>query len=301
MVVYIEQILIDNFIINLFIILSLKAILKAKFKRINMVLSSLLGSIISLITPLFKFGIVLSFVFKIVVSLTMVVILKKFYKIKDFILSYLTFIFLTFLFGGCCLFVLINFDSNFNINNYTTYSLPLGIVVLIIFFLLICIKNIFKNFYKRKTANNFIYKIKLFNNNEFDEVIGYLDSGNFLKDNESKRSITIVAYNALKNLMKEVSITDIILNKTDKINKIFKNVHLINISSVSQTNNRLLVFSIDKLEIYLENNVHIINNAYIGLTLKGFINELGYNALLGPNIFKEWLYECFKNFKKSCF
>ena len=34
---------------------------------------------------------------------------------------------------------------------------------------------------------------------------------------------------------------------------------------------------------------------------KGFINELGYNALLGPNIFREWLYECFKNFKKSCF
>ena len=65
MVIYIEQVLIDNFIINLFIILSLKSILRAKIKKINIVLASLLGSVIALILPLFHFNLIINSLIKI--------------------------------------------------------------------------------------------------------------------------------------------------------------------------------------------------------------------------------------------
>ena len=280
MVIYIEQVLIDNFIINLFIIFSLRAILRAKFKKINIVLASLLGSVVALILPLFRFNLIINSLIKILLSLVMVIILKRFTKLKEYLLYYLTFLLLTFVFGGACLFILMSFDKSFKINNYSTYSLPLGVIVVIIFFIFIIIKNIFKNFYSRKKINNFVYKVVVENNDEKDEILGFLDSGNTLVDKLTGKPITIVNFYSLKNVLKQISITDIILNKETKINKYFNNVHIVETTSIGNNKNKILVLEVQKLEIYLENKVNIIDNAIIGLTLKNFINDLGYNALL---------------------
>ena len=284
MIIYIEQVLIDNFIINFFIILTLKTILKAKINKINMVLSSLLGSVVALLLPLFGFNLIINSLVKILLSLVMVVILKKFVKLKEYILYYLTFLFITFLYGGACLFILMYFDKNFKINNFTTYSLPLGVIVLIVFFIMIVIKNIFKNFYNRKKINNYVYKIVIENNAEKDELLGFLDSGNTLVDSLTGKPITVVNYSSLKNVLKDISITDIILNKETKLNKFFKNVHIIETTSIGNNKNKILIIEVEKLEIYLDNSVNIINNAIIGLTLKNFINDLGYNALLNSKL-----------------
>lgn len=284
MIIYIEQVLIDNFIINFFIILTLKAILKAKINKINMVLSSLLGSVVALLLPLFGFNLIINSLVKILLSLVMVIILKKFVKLKEYILYYLTFLLITFLYGGACLFILMYFDKNFKINNFTTYSLPLGVIVLIVFFIMIVIKNIFKNFYNRKNINNYVYKIVIENNAEKDELLGFLDSGNTLVDSLTGKPITVVNYSSLKNVLKDISITDIILNKETKLNKFFKNVHIIETTSIGNNKNKILIIEVEKLEIYLDNSVNIINNAIIGLTLKNFINDLGYNALLNSKL-----------------
>lgn len=284
MIIYIEQVLIDNFIINFFIILTLKAILKAKINKINMVLSSLLGSVVALLLPLFGFNLIINSLVKILLSLVMVIILKKFVKLKEYILYYLTFLFITFLYGGACLFILMYFDKNFKINNFTTYSLPLGVIVLIVFFIMIVIKSIFKNFYNRKKINNYVYKIVIENNSEKDELLGFLDSGNTLVDSLTGKPITVVNYSSLKNVLKDISITDIILNKETKLNKFFKNVHIIETSSIGNNKNKIMLIEVEKLEIYLDNSVNIINNAIIGLTLKNFINDLGYNALLNSKL-----------------
>lgn len=284
MVIYIEQVLIDNFIINLFIILSLRAILRAKFKKINIVLASLLGSFVALILPLFRFNLIINSLIKILLSLVMVIILKRFTKLKEYLLYYLTFLLLTFVFGGACLFILMSFDKSFKINNYSTYSLPLGVIVVIIFFIFIIIKNIFKNFYSRKKINNFVYKVVVENNDEKDEILGFLDSGNTLVDKLTGKPITIVNFYSLKNVLKQISITDIILNKETKINKYFNNVHIVETTSIGNNKNKILVLEVQKLEIYLENKVNIIDNAIIGLTLKNFINDLGYNALLNSKL-----------------
>mgnify|MGYP004514565295 FL=1 len=284
MIIYIEQVLIDNFIINFFIILTLKTILKAKINKINMVLSSLLGSVVALLLPLFGFNLIINSLVKILLSLVMVIVLKKFVKFKEYILYYLTFLFITFLYGGACLFILMYFDKNFKINNFTTYSLPLGVIVLIVFFIMIVIKNIFKNFYNRKKINNYIYKIVIENNAEKDELLGFLDSGNTLVDSLTGKPITVVNYSSLKNVLKDISITDIILNKETKLNKFFKNVHIIETTSIGNNKNKILIIEVEKLEIYLDNSVNIINNAIIGLTLKNFINDLGYSALLNSKL-----------------
>jgi len=282
MVIYIEQILIDNFIINFLIIFCASIILKIKFNKILIGLSSLIGAVFALFSPLINFPSAFLFLIKIVLSLFMVSILKKYKKFKEFILIYLTFILLTMLFGGACLFLLTSFDKNFNLNNYTTYSLPLGLIVIIIFFIMIIIKNIFKNVYRRKSVNNFIYNIILFNNEKYFKLTAFLDSGNLLKDPLTKKPITIVDYNVIKGFI-NISITDILLNKVENLSKTLKNAHLVEISSVNSTK-KLIVFEIDKLEIVLENSSNKIENACIGLSIKSFINDLGYNALISGEI-----------------
>lgn len=284
MIVYIEQVLIDNFIINFFILLCLSYIFKTKFRKINIVFSSILGSVVAVVSPIIIVNFYFNILIKVLLSLSMVAMLKKYKKITEFLLLYLTFILLTFLFGGACLFLLMTFDKNFNVNNYNSYSLPLGAIVVIIFFIMIIIKNIFKNIYKRKNVNSFVYKVKLINNNKCDEILAYLDSGNFLKDSITNKPITIVDFNSLKNILVDINITDILLNRTDKLNKYFKNVHLQNVSSINK-GSKILIIEIEKLEIYLNDKPNIINNASIGLTIKSFINDLGYSALLNPELF----------------
>jgi len=284
MVIYIEQVLIDNFVINFFIILSLNSILKSKINKWLMVLSSLLGSVCAVVLPLFSKYFVLTIVIKVLLSLSMVLMLKKWKKFKEFILYYLTFVLLTCLFGGVCLFILLMFDKNFNLANYSSYSLPLGVICVIAFFVFLVIKNIFKNFYKRKNQNNFIYKIVLSNNGKTDEVVAFLDSGNNLIDDLTKKPVTVVDFFALKNILGKINITDIVLNKETKLNSVFKNAHILKTQSIGKSVNKILVVQIEKLEIYKENMVHIINDAVVGLTLKSFVSDIGYNALLNPSL-----------------
>ena len=139
------------------------------------------------------------------------------------------------------------FDKNFSPSNYSSYSLPLGVICVIVFFVFLTVKNIFKNFYKRKNVNNFVYKIVLENNGNFDEILGFLDSGNNLVDNITKKPITIVDFFSLKNLTKEVNLADIVLNRQGNINKVFKNVHTIDTLSIGKNVNKILVVKIDKL------------------------------------------------------
>lgn len=284
MVVYVEQILIDNFVINFFILLSLKGVLKANIKKTNIILSSLLGSVVSVFYPLFSQVFFVSVCLKILLSLVMVLMLKKWKKAKEFVLYYLTFLLISCLFGGVCLFLLLIFDKNFSPSNYSTYSLPLGIVCIIVFFVFLIVKNIFKNFYKRKSVNNFVYKIVLENNGRSDQMLALLDSGNNLIDSVTKKPITIVDFFSLKNLAKDISLTDIVLNKETNLNKIFKNAHIIETLSIGKNKNKILVVQIEKLEIFNENLVRTIDDAMIGLSLKSFISDIGYNALLNKNL-----------------
>lgn len=288
MIIYVDQVLIDNFIINLLIFLTIRAMLKVKIKSLNMCLSSLFGSIISLFLPLLKLNFLLNVMAKIIISLLMTTMLKKFTRIREFVLFYLCFLLVTFTYGGACLFILFAFDKNFNINNGATYSLPLGAILLIIFFIFILIKNIFNNFYKRKTKNNYIYSIKVTNGDKIDKFDAFLDTGNCLVDSLTNKPITIVNFFALKNILRDISLADIVLGKEQKLSSLFCNVHTINVQSISSNFSKIYVFEIEKLEIYLENDVHIINNACIGLSIKEFATDLDYKALLNPILFERF-------------
>lgn len=282
MTIYIEQILIDNLIINYIILYCTFLVLKQKGKFLCLFLSALIGSVYALFSPLLKFPILILTLLKILLSLFMISITKKFKKLKEFLLFYVVFLFLTFLFGGVCLFILMNFDSNFNIQNSSTYSLPLGIIVLILFLMAIILKNIFKNVYKRKSINNFIYNLIIFNNSGYIKLLAFLDSGNLLIDSLTKKPITIVDYNSVKDFL-NVSLTDILLNRVDNLNKTLKNAHLFEVKSVGG-NKKIIVFEVDKIEISTKDYKKEIKNAVLGITLKSFINDLGYNALIGYQI-----------------
>ncbi|MGN1207993.1 MAG: sigma-E processing peptidase SpoIIGA [Christensenellales bacterium] len=284
MVIWIEQVLIDNFVINLLIFLSLKAILRAKIKNLNIVLSSLLGSLVAVILPVFRLYFVFNSLIKILLSLVMVLNLKKWQKMKEFVLYWLTFLLLTCLFGGVCLFLLLFFDKNFSPSNYSSYSLPLGAICVIALFMFLVVKNIFKNFYKRKTLNNFVFRVVLYNAGKSDEIVAFLDSGNNLTDSLTNKPITVVDFKCLKNVAENLSITDIILNKQTKLNQVFKNAHVQKTQSIGRSESTILVVEVERMEIYSEKNVHIINEAVIGLTLKSFVSGMGYSALLNPNL-----------------
>lgn len=82
MIVYIEQVLIDNLSINYFLLWFSAAVFKQNFSRFRLFLASVLGTIFAFIFPLFVITPFVLFLLKMLVGLAMVLTAFKFENLK---------------------------------------------------------------------------------------------------------------------------------------------------------------------------------------------------------------------------
>lgn len=282
MSVYIEYVLLDNLVINCIIIILSAFALKLEVKKVNVILSSLLGTLFAVFMPFIILPNGLLILLKLMIGFVMVSLFKQYKNWVQMLMVYLTFLFFTFLLGGVCFGLMLL--TNANIENATMLvyygSLPMGVLLLIISISSYFIFNLFKQFYKKKLVNNFIFDVSICNNHKVCKTKAFLDSGNRLVNKATNSPIVVVNYYVFNKLFEGVKLTDILLGKL--ANLPLKKVEFINVSSVGNSKNKMLIFEIDKIEIKLENEITTINNITLGLTLNKFKDEIAYNALLNP-------------------
>ncbi len=172
MTVYIEYVLLDNFIVDYLILKTTHNLLKKSYKKLRLALSSLLGAIFALLFPLFSLGTLLELFVKLLTGVIVVLLSNKYSSTKDGFISVLTFILITFIFGGgvYAIFGLIGLKLGTKISIaliilpvYATYKI-----------LLLIISQIFKI----KEISRFTYQILIkYKNKEIIEN-GFLDTGN---------------------------------------------------------------------------------------------------------------------------
>jgi stage II sporulation protein GA (sporulation sigma-E factor processing peptidase) len=155
MQIYLEYVLIDNLVINGFILLLTKELLKLQVKKINIFLASLVGAVFALFVPLVVLPPILLLIAKICVGLCIVSILKKYKNSLEFITSFLTFLTLTFVMGGVCFAILNLLNAQVTNSGVLIYQneIPLGIILLVIMGYSYLMLNLIKNFYKKKSLN----------------------------------------------------------------------------------------------------------------------------------------------------
>ena len=131
MEVYIEYVILDNFIINTLIILLVNSTLHQKISKFKVILASCIGTIFAIFMPFISVSNIFLFVLKLMVGLIMVMCFARF-NIKDISISYVLFLSYTFLIVLSICFFLIS-SKIFIRNNLQSLFLCCIIIV--------CFKN----------------------------------------------------------------------------------------------------------------------------------------------------------------
>lgn len=271
MQVYIEDILISNFIINYFLLKITSKIFFIKVSKFRFVIAGICGAIIALLYPIFNFTHLLFFVFKLIVGFFLVSIAFYGENFKSLIKYFLSFLFSTFLFGGFILLV--------NLKNQNLINLSVQFFVFYIMF--IKILNLERS---RNKISKFSYKIQTFINEKQKGGIGFVDTGNQITYNTIPLPII-----SIKFLLELYDIKHVDLH-----NLPFKIIDKLEVRVVNKKTN-IFITKLDKFVIYNENKKHIFNDIYIGINFGLFNN---FDALIPIEFLESEKYEFNINYKE---
>lgn len=197
MVIYIDILLIENFIINLFLLLITLKSLRYKYYK-TVYLAAIVGSFYTLVLFMDN-KILASLPFKIIVVLLMIMISTKNYKLLKNIKSTIAFIVTSFtLCGFSFAFSMIDnyysVFSGFTINNYSIKYLLISIMGLYV-----VIVRVIDYLRDRALINNFIYDIEISNEKNTLFIKGLLDTGNALREPVTNLPCIIIESTFLEN------------------------------------------------------------------------------------------------------
>lgn len=259
MKIIVEESLLANFSLNSFILILTSFICDKRARFWG--LSSLFGSAISLIYPLFEMG-KISKIFFIVATCVFMCSLCFYDKdLKNFSKCLVVFLLCTFIFGGGCLFA-----------QNIVGKVSVSIFVIISFGIFLVARWVIKYQKKQNKIKGFLYKFTIIDNGKTIEDEGFLDSGNNLYDPITKQPIMLVDLELFKKIYDKVSVVSL-LSKIK--NSSIKNGHYIKINGVG-SGTSMLVFTIDELQIQQKS----FKNVSVGLSFSGFEKAFGKDALL---------------------
>lgn len=283
MVIYVEYVVIDNIIIDILILHLTDFFLKLKAKKINIFISSLVGTVVALISPILPS--IINLLLKLPLSCIMVLICFKSKKIKQFMLQLITFYICTFLMVGACLVICELFNIKYIVNNGFAYEykFPIGFVIGVCFLTFVCAKNVIAQIFTKHKLDSLIITITLKNENKEFKTTAFLDTGNKLE--KDGKQISIIGYKTFYKLYPNISITDVLLHK----NLPLKNYEYLEVKSIGKAQ-KILIFEIEKM-IALKKEIEA---PILGLSFENFEKNTNSDLIISNKILGDD-YELCKN------
>ncbi|MDP4178724.1 MAG: sigma-E processing peptidase SpoIIGA [Bacillota bacterium] len=191
MVIYIDVLLIENIIVNTFLLYITTQAVKVKVKFKYIIISGIIGStyIFTLIYPKIKF--LSSIPFKILAALIMILIVFRDKKIINIIKELFIFILFSMMLAGLCMFLQesggINSEFGILINRFSYKYLLISIMIIYITIsrLIIYIKD-------RREISSLIYDIVITTKNSEVKIKSFLDTGNGLREPVTNLPVILV-------------------------------------------------------------------------------------------------------------
>ena len=260
---YIEYIIIENFIVNFFIISCAQKIMKEKSKLTFV--GIILSTIISVICPLFNLTSWTKLVIIICTSVLLTCLSFKFSTFKSFALSYLLLLGITFMFGG-------SVEMLKQLLGQTTILIVLFSTFVVYILSILVIKLLGR----KKILDSFSFDVTIIIGEKQINEKGYLDSGNLLYDPITSKPICLITQKVFQKIYDENLVT-IFLKKLDTTK--LKNGHYIDINTALK-GGKMLVFDIDKLLVKSNHEEKSFNNISLGLSFSGFEKAMHAAVLL---------------------
>lgn len=202
MIINIDILVIENSIVNYFLLYITSQTLRLRKTFKNIIFPALLGGVyvITLILPRLQF--LTAFPFKILVALTMIILLFKNKAILFNLKALFIYLMYSMLLAGLCFFIALenNVISDFNgaIYNFSYKSLLLSIIIiyLVLSRLILFIKD-------RIQIDSLIYAVDIIYKDQKTTVKAFFDTGNELREPVSNLPVMIMDDFDLKNIIDE--------------------------------------------------------------------------------------------------
>lgn len=276
MIVYIEDTLIENFLITYLIINIIYSFINEDKSKIRQVIASVFSAVVALIYPLLKLNNILMFLIKIFIGYIITLIAYKTTSMKKQTFFYCMFLFITAIYGGVTLMIYFCVYGNFE----SSQKLPSILIIFSMFVITYFLKQCTLRLYKKKQINNFLYDIVLTNDDVKIKTKAYLDSGNILNDPVENKPIVLVNYKVFSKLNKNYSIEDMLRQNVSNLKK----GHYIKVKTATGTDN-ILAFRIDSLEILKDNSKIVLSEPIFALS-KVKLSGLDCDIVLNPKLLK---------------
>lgn len=257
MTVYIEYVLIDNFIIDYCLFRATFFITRTQTKRVRIVLCSLLGAAIALLYPLISVNNAVMTILKVLCGLFLVLLCGDFSSVKRYAVNCAVFFALTFLTGG-----VINGVMNI-MGVKTSGEVFISLVFVPAALVIKAVVTGYRKVFMRRSIISNSVRTELAVNGKTVTVSGFIDTGNCVYDGDSP--VIICGATTMRKVLK----------KTADV----RAVKLVNVSTVVGKGKRPAV-KLDCVKIYYDGQVHINNNAT--LCVASAWNGVYYDVILHP-------------------
>lgn len=266
MKVYIEQVILTNFIIDFCILIIISKLICTKTHYIHIILSALFGSIASLIVPWCS-NIIISNTLKILTAIIMLQILHI--NKKQLVSATLMMMAISYIIGGA---ILDNFGTASNGGYVIKSSNLLMVFVITIVCTFVCCKLI-KLIKSKIITNSHIYDTTLINNSTQLTIKSFIDSGNTLYDNN--QPVSLINFDTFLQLT-NLTLNQYLTNQFDNLS----NPHFITANTIAGKR-KILVFTINELHLN-KSTTSIYKNVQLGVALN-FDNTKEYKAILNSS------------------
>lgn len=214
MKIYLDIVLLENFVMNYIIIFSTAIISKSKVNYLKIGIASLIAGFYSILNYLWNLGSLESLFIKFLISILIILIGFDSRKLKTMIKQMILFYLVSFTFGGISfmLLFLINpanivFENGLLVGTYPVKVTIIGGVIG--FFVIACVSYVIKD---RLRTKSMLCDLEIFYKGKYQKLKTMIDTGNLLKEPISQTDVIIVEKNSLRGM-----IPDDILDNLDNI------------------------------------------------------------------------------------
>ena len=279
---------------NSIILYAASIILKLKPKFFRILISSVIGSIYSIILYTTEMKIYSSIISKIILSIIMTYVAFNPQNVKKMWKQILIFYLTSFVFGGVALYLIyflkpqdILMKNGMYAGEYVLKVIMLGGIVAFV------VIRISLKIIKTKINPKDMYcKIKVKLNDKKIETTAMIDTGNLVKEPITNTPVIIVESSLLYEILPKeilINLEEVLSGNLSNIpeevqEKYISKMRCIPFKSLGKENGMLLGIKSDEIEVIKEDENKIIENAIIGIYDKSLTKRGEYRALVGIDL-----------------
>ncbi|WP_035290784.1 sigma-E processing peptidase SpoIIGA [Clostridium sp. KNHs214] len=268
MIIYVDVVFIENFIINMFFLYITASTVKARINFRNIIISSFLGAFYVVILLYFKFNFLSLLPMKLLVAFAMIIIAYKSKSFKFYLKALAVFISYSMLLAGICLFSQLNNKEILNMGDVFLEGFSYKKLILCSMIIYIFINRMVVYIRDRKLLKTLVYNVEIVTDKYNKLIKAFLDTGNELREPVTNLPVIIVEKNQLPNI------------------KQCKDKLYITYKAVNGQCGRMEAFKPAYINIYKEDFKEEKKQVIIALCDTKLSKDNDYNALLSRGIFE---------------